>query len=159
LNPVTVVGGEAVDPLGGSGDADTAARLGMRVFRAVGPVGFAGAGWARTTTLMVGGDQVRDAWISDLVAFEGALVVEPKSSKVFRDGKRAARMRPSPPWASRAAAEPYGPATCLTSRRRTHLSRDDGTGCKVWQSDRTTVRSFRAAPTATSTTAGASRRG
>lgn len=60
-----------------------------------GQVRFASAGWSKEHDVVLGGDEVQRAEVGDGVAFESAGVVEVELLYDFREGNRAARMRPS----------------------------------------------------------------
>src|SRR6185312_12723086 len=65
-------------------------------------MGFTSAGWSEEHDVVFGGDEIQCSQMGDQVAFESTLWSKSNSSNDFRDGNRAARIRPSPPWDSRA---------------------------------------------------------
>ena len=95
--------GEPVDPLGGGGEQDPVPGLAGADRDAGGQVGLPGSGRAEEDHVLFGGDEVQPAEVGDQVAFQAAGMVEVEVLEGLRAGNRAALIRPSPPWASRAA--------------------------------------------------------
>jgi hypothetical protein len=99
-----VVGvGEPADPLGGGRERDAVPGLAGPDAQPGGQVCFPGAGRAEEHDVVFRGDEVEGAQVGDDLAFEGPLMVEVEVLQGFAAGNLAARMRPSPPWDSRAA--------------------------------------------------------
>ena len=97
-----VGGGQAVDPLGGGGEQDAVAawqaRMAMPMARCVLPV----PGGPRKTTLSLAVTKSRVPRWAMVSRLRPRAWSKSNSSNDFRDGNLAARIRPSPPWDSRA---------------------------------------------------------
>lgn len=104
-------GGQAVDPLGGGGECDPVACLagsdGEFVATCVLPV----PGGPRKTTFSLAAMKSRVPRCASCWRVRSRRWVRSSSSTVLMARKRAARMRPSPPWASRAATSRCRQAT------------------------------------------------
>ncbi len=104
MQPSAAVGfGQAVDPLGGGGEQHAMTALAGPDRQADGEVGLAGARRAQEHHVVPPLHEVEGAQVGDDVTAQGALVVEVEVLQVLRAGKRAARMRISPPLDCRAA--------------------------------------------------------
>ena len=98
-----VGGGEPVDPCGGGGEQDAVPGLAGSDARGRWRGGSCRCRAGRGTRRCLCGDEVEGAEVGDGVALDGRWWSKSKSSRVLRAGNPAARMRLSPPWASRAA--------------------------------------------------------
>ena len=104
LEPAGVVGfGEPIDPLAGGREQHPMSGLAGPDTQPDGQMGLAGAGWAEEDHILFAGNEVQRAEVGDQVPFQPTGVVEVEFLKALAAGNRAARMRPSPPCASRAA--------------------------------------------------------
>ena len=103
LQPAGVMGfGQTGHPLAGGGEQHPVPGLAGPDRDTDGQVSLAGARRAEEHDVVFGDHEVQCPEVGDGVAFESAGVVEVELLQRLRDGKRAARMRPSPPWDSRA---------------------------------------------------------
>ena len=99
--PGVVGGGEPVDRLTGGGELDPVPAWQARIANRSRGAVLAVPGGPRNTR-RPWRPRVQGPQVGDDVVFRSAGVVEVKSSNDLRAGKRAARIRPSPPWDSRA---------------------------------------------------------
>ena len=96
--------GEDGDPVGGGGEQDAVAGLAGADGQADRQVGLAGAGrYPRNTTSSFAATKSRVPRWARVSRLRDRAWSKSNSSKDLRAGNRAARMRPSPPWDSRAA--------------------------------------------------------
>src|SRR6266702_7025882 len=103
LQPPAVVSlGQPGDPPGGGGEGDPVPGLAGADRQPDRQVGLAGAGRAEEDHVVFAGDEVQGAQVRDHLPPQPAGVVEVELLQALPGGRRAARMRPSPPWASRA---------------------------------------------------------
>jgi len=102
LQAAVAVGfGEAGDPFRRGGEQDPVPALAGADREPGSQVGLAGSA-GRGDDVLPADDEVQGAEAGDQVALEAAGVVEVELLRLLRAGNRAARIRPSPPWDSRA---------------------------------------------------------
>jgi len=94
--------GEAGDPFGRGREEHAVAGLAGANTKADGEVGLAGPGVEEDDVLFAG-DEVQRAQVRDRRSLQRSGVVVVELLQALGAGNRAVRMRPSPPWASRAA--------------------------------------------------------
>ena len=113
-----------------------------RIAEPDGQVGLAGAGRAEEDHVLLGGDEVQGAQVGDQVAFAGRGRGRSRTPPgVLRAGNRAARIRPSPPWDSRAET-----SRCRQAARNSSWVQDSARARSASRGDRLAQRRAPSAP-------------
>ena len=108
--------GEQRDPFGGGAERDAVAGQAGADADRDREMALAGAGRAEQDDVLAAGEEVELAEVQDRVAADRGLKAKSNSSSVLRAGKRAALMRPWPPWLSRLSTSVFSSAAANCSK-------------------------------------------